>query len=184
MKVLVIANPKLSEFLIKTFSEIGHTCIRTSKSKGFLNIIKDFRNCDIIYAHAPHDFSVHVLALLFNKKTIVHWIGTDAYSALSNSLIRYKSQLCNLLINKQVVVSQLLKKELNSFGIKKSLVIPILPKFIKNEISNIEQKNKKFTVLTYSIPHRFEFYGGHEIMRLAEKLPDIDFWILSAIFRL
>lgn len=179
MKILLIANPKLSQFLMKTFSEIGHESFRTSKTNGIMSIIRDFQRCDLIYAHAPYDLSIHILAKLFRKKIIVHWIGTDAYTAISNSLIRYKSQLCNLLINKQVVVSQLLKKELNSFGIKNSLVIPILPKFIKNEISNIEQKNKKFTVLTYAIPHRFEFYGGYEIMSLAEKLQDIDFWFLS-----
>jgi len=180
MKIGIITNEKLAQFLIKTFEEIGYESYWISIRDSVPKILQDFNNCDIIYAHAPHEPKVHLLAKLFRKKIVTHWIGTDAFLATTSLKFKYLSKLCNLLIDKQLVVSSNLKNEIESIGIKNSVIIPILPKFINEEISKIEQKNCRFTVLSYTAKDRYDFYGSNEILKLAQTLPDIDFWILSS----
>lgn len=179
MRIGIISNKVLAQFLIKTFEKIGYESYWISVRNPLLKILQDFNNCDIIYAHAPYELKVYLLAKLFRKKIVTHWIGTDAFLATRRFKFKLCAQTCNLLTDKQLVVSSNLKDEIESIGIKESEVIPILPKFISGKISTIQQKNSRFTILTYIIPNDFAFYGGNEILELAEIYPDMEFWILS-----
>lgn len=182
MKIGIIANKMLAQFLIKTFEKIGYEPYWISVRNSPTKILKDFKNCDIIYAHAPYEVKVYLLAKLFRKKIVTHWIGTDAFLATTHFKFKCYSRICNLLTNKQLVVSSNLKEEIESIGIKESVVVPILPKFISSELSTMEQKNDRFTILCYIIQNEFDFYGGNEILELAKIFPDMEFWILSGDF--
>jgi glycosyltransferase involved in cell wall biosynthesis len=182
MKIGIITNKVLAQYLIKTFEKIGYESYWISVSNTLSKILKDFKNCDIIYAHAPYELKVYLLAKLFQKKIVTHWIGTDAYLATNHFKFKIYARICNLLTDKQLVVSSHLKEEIATIGIKDIVVIPILPKFISSEISTIEHKNERFTILSYIIPNGFDFYGGTEILNLAKIFPDMDFWILAGDF--
>ncbi|MFX0134056.1 MAG: hypothetical protein ACFFDN_10470 [Candidatus Hodarchaeota archaeon] len=179
MKIGIIANKILAQFIIKTFEEIGYESYLISVRNTPLKILHDFKNCNIIYAHAPYEWKVYLLAKLFHKKVVTHWIGSDGWLATTKSKFKYYAKFCNFFTNKQLVVSSSIKEEIESIGIKNIEVIPILPKFISRNISKMEQKNDNFTVLSYIPTKDFDFYGGKEILKLAKDDHNIKFWILT-----
>jgi len=114
----------------------------------------------------------------FKKPVIYHWIGTDVYRLLNDSLIKKISKKYLLkssgVIN--LVVSENLKDELNSLGITSEILPLVKLKFI-NEIPPLPAK---FTVLAYIPEKSWDYYNGDIILKLAENFPDIDFHIVAS----
>ena len=179
MKIGIITNETLAQFLIKTFEKINYKSYWISGQNKPLKILKEFKDCNIIYALAPFEIKIYLLAKMFRKKIITHWIGSDALQATTYLKYKFYAKICNLLTDKQLVVSPNIKNEIEGICIKRSEVVPILPKFTSKKISRIEQKNSQFTVLSYIPTNNFDFYGGNEILKLVKDCPDINFWILT-----
>ncbi len=182
LKIGILAGEMLSTFLIKTFKEIGYESFWINYRANKYKLLKELNDCDILYTHATLEPKVHILGKLFRKKIINHWIGTDVLIACTNKKYKFYAKMCDMMVSKQLVVSTNLKTELEQIGIETDKIIPIIPKFTSNAIAKIENKNKRFTVLTYLATERPEFYGYGKILKLAERHSDIDFWILTGKF--
>jgi len=114
----------------------------------------------------------------YKKPILFHWIGTDVYRFINDSLVkrRLKKFLIQLPNVKSLVVSENLRSELKKFNISSTL----LPLTKLNFIDEIPPLPEKFSVLTYVPEKRWDFYNGDLILELAGKMPEIEFHLLAA----
>jgi glycosyltransferase involved in cell wall biosynthesis len=111
------------------------------------------------------------LALLFNKKIVQHFIGSDVLSAqkdfkknnINKKLIQKSDYLCEV---------KWLKDELEDINIP-SKVVPIM---VYENFTN-PKKIKNFSILTYIGKNKEKFYGIDDFIRLANDFEDIEFKI-------
>ena len=127
--------------------------------------------------------------MLRNSNVIIlmHWIGTDVSNYVTSTTI-YHNIFYNLLklllkspniARSQILnlsVSPWLADELKSVN-SHSIIFPI------STIGQMEEYNevlspKKYDVMSYVPKSSFDFYGGSIIIRLAKKLPDLNFLII------
>lgn len=162
--------------------------------------IFDFRryygNVDLIYWVGIFP-SLNIFQVIFhilrnsNVTIIMHWIGTDVlyyinpdkiHQIIFNNLLKLifilKHQNTTRAQIFHLSVSPWLADELKSVN----LISTIFP------ISTIDQMEKydefffpkKYDVMSYVPLSRFDFYGGNIIIRLAKKLPDLNFLIIMS----
>jgi len=111
------------------------------------------------------------LALLFKKRIIQHFIGSDVLSALedyknnniSSKLIKNSTYLCEV---------NWIQEELKTIGIQ-AKIAPIM--VYEKNITPKQFDN--FSVLTYMSKGREDFYGMDTLIVLAKALPDVTFKI-------
>lgn len=127
--------------------------------------------------------------ILRNSNVIIlmHWIGSDVSNYVTPTTI-YHIVFYNLfkfILKSQNIaraqifhlsVSPWLADELKSVNLP-SIIFPI------STIGQMEEHNevffpKKYDVMSYVPKSRFDFYGGKIIIRLANKLPDLNFLII------
>lgn len=109
------------------------------------------------------------LALLFGKRIIFHWVGSDVLAAredIHNDTFKqsYISRVTHLSD------APWLTEELATFGIT-SKWIPLPLNFRKTE--NVPMP-AKFSILSYIPKGKEKFYGFDSLIWLAEKLPDVE----------
>jgi hypothetical protein len=114
----------------------------------------------------------------YKKPILYHWIGTDVYRLIKDSLLKrtFKKFVIQSSYVKNLVVSENLKNELNHHNISST----ILPLTKLKFIDEIPLFPDKFSVLAYVPEDRWDFYNGDLILELAEKLPQTEFHILAS----
>lgn len=113
-----------------------------------------------------------IIAKLFRKKVVCHWIGTDVLIALKNPK---KTLFMQKFIDLNLAGSKQLKEELEVIGIKS-----IEEYIILNDIDfNVEEMPIDHRVLVYLPTERIKFYGGDYIKQLAKDFPNIKFYIVA-----
>lgn len=109
------------------------------------------------------------LAMLFNKKIVMHWVGTDvlnahkAYKAgvVDADLIRRTKHLCEV---------DWIQKELLEVGIQAEIAQIFC---FTDEIPAPPPLPEKFSILSYMGKGREKFYGIDKLIDLAQSFPDI-----------
>ncbi|RPI72392.1 MAG: hypothetical protein EHM47_08370 [Ignavibacteriales bacterium] len=114
----------------------------------------------------------------FNRPIIYHWIGTDVYRFLNDSIIKrsLKKRLIKSANVKNLVVSKNLKDELKQLNIS-SKILPLVKLKFTDEIPPLPEK---FSVLAYIPANRWEYYKGDIILQLAAKMPETEFHIVAS----
>lgn len=109
------------------------------------------------------------LAMLLNKKIVMHWVGTDvllAYKAhkagaVDTDLIRRTKHLCEV---------GWIQKELLEVGIQAEIAQIAC---FEDEIPVPPRLPEKFSILSYMGKGREKFYGIDKLIELAQSFPDI-----------
>lgn len=113
------------------------------------------------------------LAFKWNKRVIIHWMGTDVTKAIAK--VENNDVDERYIHAEHYTVAPWLREELSTIGIDaKELSIAA-------QEANIEIKPfpKKFTVLTYLPENRADFYGKPALIQAAKTFPEIDFIVVG-----
>lgn len=154
-------------------NEADYTKSLLSKIKSYIYSIKDVDYVYRIYNQSKFNWRF-LIARVFGKKTISHWIGTDVLEEQRNKN-KIGTRINRYVTFLNLACSPLIKRELKDMGID-ALEIPIVPT-IKSEMVNNTFDNH--AVLTYIPKGREKFYGMHYIDELAKRFPDINFHIVA-----
>ncbi len=139
-------------------------------------------NFDAIYRIGGSGTWMYNLILAYTGKPILwHWIGSDVLllqrgklaRCLQKFLSRHKIPYWPRL---HAADSPDVQRELQLLGIQAD-VVRLLPERIE---APVEPLPETFTVLSYWLENRKQFYGGDIVMRLARELPEVRFLILGA----
>jgi hypothetical protein len=119
-----------------------------------------------------------IIARLRGKRTINHWLGTDAmrYHGRLTVLKRIGIWVHQHLVDLELADSETIQKELKDVGIKTNL-LRLLPKAVDADVKALPRKP---AVLSYWFDDRFDFYGGPVVFALARAMPDVEFLIAQA----
>lgn len=136
----------------------------------FISIITKY---DIIYyGYGVSKFPWQiVIAKIFGKKIVMHWIGTDVLG-LYNSKFKF---ILNICVNLHLACSKKICDELKINGIVAD-VIPIVPIDMNFSISKVPQKHG---ILFYLPDNREEFYGLKFLKFLVKKFPNNDYYVVG-----
>ena len=139
---------------------------------------KEFRNSDAIYQVGAGGIKYLIIAKLFRKPLIKHWIGTDAYCIANGSgwKHRFKLNVFKKYAALHLADSPEVNQQLEEVGIH-CKVVRLLPPEMLGEILPLPDK---FTVLGYWFDENIEIYGGEHILRLAKDFPHINFLVVGA----
>lgn len=111
------------------------------------------------------------LAFKYNKKIVLHWVGTDVLQAKEQHQNgRYDKRFFNVT---HLADAPWLVDELREIGIHAE--VRFLSGYQTHK--NAPPLPAQFEVLTYIPENKGEFYGKNEIMELAQKMPDVTFKI-------
>lgn len=124
----------------------------------------------IVYA-MPNNCLTLILARMFRKKVILHWIGTDVYNYM-HKIVSSKPYTGKV---SHVAGSPLLRDELKAVGIDAKM-IPIVPFGMKLELMEMPDKH---AALVYLPKGKEDFYRGDIVRELALRNPDIQFHIVA-----
>lgn len=179
MKVFFMGTAQIHRLEKIMYNKIG-TSIESLEKNKFLKLFEDMKNIlnsEIIYGTFFGLFSKRnliylIIAKLFRKKVICHWIGTDVLIALENPK---KTLFIQKFIDLNLSGSKQLKEELETVGIKS-----MEEHIILNDIDfNIEEMPSEHSALAYLPTEKVKFYGGDYIKQLAKDFPNIKFYIVA-----
>lgn len=180
MKIIITGMPYFAKKIYKFLSDYdkSNTYLYLNTFYSYLDKIKYLINIlssDVIYiiGGAVNNSKVIDIALLLNKKIIMHWAGSDVLYAKKNiqdNKFNYK-YIKNIVHLCEV---NWIQEELKNIGIK-AKVSPIM--ICENEYKEDYLLPKKFIVLSYIGKDRPKFYGIDTIYQLAIDFPDIEFRI-------
>jgi len=157
-----------------------------------LNSKSETSNSVIYYIYGKGPAPHKNLKLWLSRKNllILHWIGTDVlnainsntharlhkkvYHALWDFLLEYKYKNNTLL---HLAGASWLVEELATVGIK-AKYLPITSINTRNMEPFTNTAEKDIDIISYVPFNRFSFYGGDEIIKLAEELPTCKFFLL------
>jgi len=141
-------------------------------------LTKKSRPYRTIYHLSPCSAIFCVLARLWGKRTVNHWIGTDVmrYHGRLNMRKRLGIWVHRHLVDLQLADSEILQDELRAVGIETN-VVRLLPQAIVAEVTALPEKP---AVLSYWDDKRFDFYGGPVVFALAEAFPQVNFLVARA----
>ena len=117
------------------------------------------------------------LAYFLGKKLIIHWVGSDILEM--QEWQRKSRPFCPLLLNKAIHWAEVnwTAAELRGLGVK-AQVVPLTPASFPVEVKELPIK---FVALTYLPPGKELFYGGQQIIQLAQEFPEIVFLAVAAL---
>jgi hypothetical protein len=167
----VIGMHEMPETLSNNLKKIGYNAMYFDG--GFKEVLRQHSSVDVLIVIFPIGrLKSIVLAKLLGMKVVVLWIGTDCLLAQNNPY-RAKIKLVSPLIDFNVADAPHLIDELRETGIEAEF-IPIIPGLMK---SNPLPMPEDFRVLSYIMPDRPEFYGATMIKEIANKMPEVEFFI-------
>ena len=150
-----------------------------------VKIVEKIRDADLVYWISGPGPSIRNLPLLVQHKPklLVHWIGTDVlkYNCWPRKyLLTVPRRLLRILHELKGVVHLAVSPwldELESFGIRADLfpITSVDPARMSCDADGIA---RTIDFLSYVPLHRFGFYGGDKIIRLARHLPDTCFSLI------
>ena len=149
--------------------------------RGFVNKIKGIisiflsKNVFIIGGEI-YKSKVMDVSLFLNKEIYIEWAGSDVLKAKN---FFKKGMINEEYINKPIHFSEAkwIQSELREIGIETNLCKASLCNIEKNNKDNIEflTNNKSIIAFTYLGKNRENFYGLNNIIKLAEKFPNVKF---------
>lgn len=149
--------------------------------KGFINKVKGVISILLskkifIIGGEIYKSKIMDISLFFNKEIYIEWAGSDVLKA--------KKFFEKGMINKNYIYkpvhfseSKWIQCELREIGIETKLCKASLCNIEKNNKDNIEflTNNKSIIAFTYLGKNRENFYGLDNIIKLAEKFPNVKF---------
>ena len=179
MKIVFLGSSQ-KKHVADLLGRAGCTCITLSDEanavkRKVLNLCR-FLSADMVYGVGGEDYEtcyVYKLARLLGKKVVIHWIGTDVMLQMDSFRRTAKTFHYEVL---NLAVSEQLKEELKSIGIK-STYLPIVPPDIVCSLDY--PMPQKHAVLVYLPMGKEEFYGWSQVKYLAGENPDIPFYIVA-----
>jgi len=113
------------------------------------------------------------LAFKWNKRVIIHWMGTDVTKAIAK--VENNEVDERYIHAEHYTVAPWLREELSTIDIDAKVLS------IAAQEANIEIKPfpEKFTVLTYLPENRADFYGKPALIRAAKTFPEINFIVVG-----
>ena len=119
--------------------------------------------------------------LLVPRPVVCHWIGSDVGQFQRNCKKGWEGFLLRLAVSRRVIKhltdSPGLAEELRESGITAD-VVRLLPESIEADMAPLPEH---FSVVSYWLDTRKDFYGGDIVMQLAREYPDIEFRILGTL---
>jgi len=187
--IIVKGFPRWEKVIIYYLHKSGYNANELNVGREAPGILKQFIVTRFLYIYlskkwfkADYLFLVGVItpvfikmALLFKKKVICHWIGSDVLKLKAFS----KKELALFKNNKikHFAIANHLIDELKEYGINAELLIITSGNVIPKEIPPLP---KEHAVLTYWSPLRRKFYGGDIVDKLAMDFPNLKFYILGS----
>ncbi|NME35810.1 MULTISPECIES: glycosyltransferase [Fusobacterium] len=159
----------------KTFIEIENS--QKNKILKIKEDIKKILKSDIIYGAYigvlnKKNLLYLIIGKCLRKKVICHWIGSDVLVALKNPK---KALFMQRFIDMNLSGSEILKKELESIGIKS-----IEEHIILNDINYKTLKMpEEHSVLVYLPTNKEDFYGEEYIKKLSKEFLKIKFYVVA-----
>ena len=146
---------------------------KVGKLKKLFLLLKNIKNIDLFYfGYGAYSLNYYlIIAKIFRKKVLCHWIGTDVLKAKENK--KFKNVI--KYIDTNLSCSELIKKELAELGVP-SKEIPIIPKEISKNYSKTPSQH---AILAYLPEGKEEFYGLEYVKYAAEKYTNINFYIVG-----
>jgi hypothetical protein len=150
--------------------------VKKSRLKGIWDYIIILMRVDVVYRiYGPSYFDPKlVIAKLFHKKIVVHWIGSDVLEILKKNK-KISTKLIRLIINENIAGSELLQRELKQLRVN-SEVIAIVPELTSLQLSGMPDNH---SVLVYAPEGKEDFYGLQYVERLAQIYTEIKFYIVG-----
>ncbi|PKM86808.1 MAG: hypothetical protein CVU87_11005 [Firmicutes bacterium HGW-Firmicutes-12] len=186
-KIVIIGNTSHCNQLANQLDPYFDT-VRTIRPADFklyeirklLSNIRIIKNSDVVYGiFSAYHLSYWIVARLFSKKTINHWIGTDVYvlfkKGIKYDFVNILSKFAQKLITTNVIGSEFLKEELNKKNID-GLVIPLIAEGINLDS---QAPPEEHAVLTYIPNGREEFYNLDMVINLASEFTDVNFIVVG-----
>jgi len=112
-----------------------------------------------------------ILCKIFQKKVIMHWIGTDVLNIEKSKF----NSINQKMVNMNLVCSPILQKELQNYKIEAQLV-PIVPHDMNFALSKVPEEH---AALFYLPTDKEEFYGIQYLEILADKFKNINFYVVG-----
>jgi len=138
----------------------------------------EFRNCNAIYQVGAGGIKYLLVARLFGKPLIKHWIGTDAHNLAY--LKNWKYGLYRILFKRWTTLHLADSPEVVSVLAKVGIEPPVVRLLPADLLGEVMQMPEHFTVLGYWYDEDIDRYGGRDILRLARDFPDVRFIVVGA----
>jgi hypothetical protein len=140
---------------------------------------KEFRRANVIYQFGAGGIKYMLIAKLFGKKHVKHWIGTDAYivTGAKGSLGSLWRAVYLSWPDMHLSVAQHLADVLQSNGVKVAGIVRNVTAALAT--GQVEPLPDTFTVLGYWTPGHYEFYRGDIVLNLARQMPDVKFLVVG-----
>ena len=146
-------------------------------------LASSFKNCDMIYyIGGPTLWWMNLILFVTRKPIVSHWIGSDVLSFRNGKATAGWRGYINRRATYKwfryyVADSPELANELKDMAISAS-VVRLLPARIEAEPELLPHD---FTVLSYWLVGKKEFYGGDIVLRLAKEMPQVKFIITGTL---
>ncbi len=179
MRVGIMGSHYHSSLLSQLLKEAGiesEEILISRNVKGFFSKVKTKDIIHIIYSHL--DAFTWLLCILFlkllRKKVIMHWIGSDVYSALTERKSKVLTLAFSSLADTHLASAPWLIKELKMLGIEAAW-LPLVPTL---NIA-VNPLPEKFRALIYLPETKYNFYNGPLMEKLARDFPSINFFVVG-----
>ena len=175
-RILILGYP----YFVNRLTELGKDSayILSGLPKNGLRRWLSLFRADLIYLIGgdlrPNRF--YRVALLFGKKVIIHWVGTDIVEM--KSWLEQGHKFCSWMLKQATHWAEVnwTAAELDQIGVN-AQVVPLTPASFPE---NTKEFPDKFVVLTYLPPGKARFYGEDKIIGLALEFPEIVFLAVAA----
>jgi len=182
MKIGVTGSSYFGKILARELRNHGIDAEFVETSLIRCNLIKKVLKKDIIhFIFSPTTSSyglitVIQLKLLFRKKIIVTWVGSDTLLATKIRGYIY-SKIGNKFIDLNIAETKWIAEELRRLSLENCVVCP-LP-YCKDARLVPMCLPQKFTVLVYLPQERFDFYGGKICESIIDSFKNVRFIIVA-----
>lgn len=180
MKICIICSSRYwGNYIANLFYDSEINCIisYTNSIKNYLNTIKNIIKSDVVLVIGGtiEKSKIIDIALIFNKKVVFFWIGTDVLKAKQLN----KDKICkNYIFNcTHICECDWIKNELFEVGISADIVNIAVVNDNKKSCYNEWNKMK---IICYSGEKREYFYGYENIFKLAELYPEFTFNVVGS----
>ncbi len=179
MRVLIVGLPLFAERLQKDLSEFDknnkYIFLDTYYNKWHrIKALFLIPTVDVVYSinGTLSKSKVFDIALFFNKKVMMTWVGTDVLKAKNEvnkneKFLKKVNHYCEVSwIQEELKTINIQAKILNFFNFE-DVKAPSFP------------ENDRLQILSYVSKGREEYYGWSKIVEVAKQLPEVDFTIVG-----
>ncbi len=164
-----------SEIVARHIEAAGGQAIRIHRNEPWISKIRKILSSQVVYGTGfGFAAKLWLLGRVLGRRTINHWVGTDVLMALEDPRMRRMAQRAAPFIGQHLTVAPWLAQELETAGIRASLVPLVTP--VRYDL---RRGPAPAGVLAYLPDDRADFYGGPIVYAAARQLPEIPFAVLA-----